>query len=98
VRFYFPFRSGRRAWLPITIISSGGQVTDLRAVRQVTSRSFLCEGICSTRRAKQKGAFSSKKEKDIILVNVSFSPPSWEVYLIQVQGNSIPQIAADLGF
>ena len=95
----FPSRGGGRAWLYITTVSSGGEVRDLRVARQVASRSFLREVLCSARRTKQKGAFRSKKEKDItLLLSVSFSLPGWDVYLMRVQGNSISQEAADLGF
>lgn len=99
MHFDFPSGGGGRAWLYISTLFSGGQVRDLRMARQVTSRGFLHEVTDSTRRTKQKGAFCSKKEKDItLLLNVSFSFPGWEVYLMQVQENSISQIAADLGF
>lgn len=98
MHFDFPSGGGGRAWLYISTLFSGGQVRDLRMARQVTSRGFLHEVTDSTRRTKQKGAFCSKKEKDITLLNVSFSFPGWEVYLMQVQENSISQIAADLRF
>ena len=94
-----PSRGGGGARLSVTTVSSGGEVRGLRVARQVTCRSFLHKVTCSTRRSKQKGAFCAKKEKDITLfLNVSFSLPGWEVYLMQVQGNSISQTAADLGF
>lgn len=95
LHFCFAKRSGRGPWLHITF-SSGGEVRDGRAVRQVTPRSFFHEGICRNRRAKQKGAFNSETEK--ILISSAFSSPGWEVYLTQAQGNSILQIAADRDF
>ena len=99
VHFNVPSRGGGRARLSVTTVSSGGEVRGLRVARHVTSGSFLHKVICSTRRSKQNGAFRAKKEKDITLfLNVSFSRPGWEVYLMQVQGNSIAQTAADLGF
>ena len=85
--------------LSVTTVFSGGEVQGLRVARHVTCRSFLHKVICSTRRSKQNGAFRSKTEKDMTLfLNVSFSLPGWEVYLMQIQGNSISQTAADLGF
>ena len=65
-------RSGRGAWLHSTV-SSGGEVRNGRALRQVTPRSFFQESVCSNRRAKQKGAFDSETEKDLVLVSVPFT-------------------------
>lgn len=92
-----PCRSGRRARLHVTTVSSGGEARGCRAAGQVTSRSFLHEVVGSTRRTKQKGAFSSEKEKDITLASVLHCIPDWEVYLMHT-GNSISPIAAGLGF
>lgn len=48
-------------------------------------------------KAKRGLPFKNGKRHDPFL-NVSFSLPGWEVYLMQIQGNSISQTAADLGF
>lgn len=99
VRLDLPSRAGGRARLRVSTVSAGGKVRDLGVARQVPPRRFVHQATCGTRRTKQKGAFRSKEEKDItLLLNASFSLPSWEVYLMQVQGNSISQTAADLGF
>lgn len=68
MHFDFSSRAGGRAWLHVTAVSSGGEVRDLRMARQVISRSFLREVLRSAGRTKQKGAFCSKKEKDIMLL------------------------------
>lgn len=68
MHFDFSSGAGGRAWLHVTAVSSGGEVRDLRMAGKVISRSFLREVLRSAGRTKQKGAFCSKKEKDIMLL------------------------------